>query len=186
MPLELFFLWIILRLGTNFKEELDMSKIKNNAKKKFPLIVAVRGQLEQRAQWLYLLSDEAKKRGLDPDDFASEAITRCGSYMGNNLVKKGNTKSLKGLKKTLFTKGAQWIFEMDVVKSTDTELSLDFHYCPLVEGWKKMGCTDEEIAELCDIAMCGDHAIGKEYDAVLDLPKCIAKGDDICALRYHK
>ena len=45
---------------------------------------------------------------------------------------------------------------------------------------------DEDIARLCDIAMCGDHGIGEEYGAVLDLPKCIAKGDDICALRYHK
>ena len=46
--------------------------------------------------------------------------------------------------------------------------------------------TDEEIAMLCDIAMCGDHGIGESYNSVLDLPKCIAKGDDICSLRYHK
>ena len=45
---------------------------------------------------------------------------------------------------------------------------------------------DEQIATLCDIAMCGDHGIGEAYGAVLDLPKCIAKGDDICSLRYHK
>lgn len=70
--------------------------------------------------------------------------------------------------------------------NADDKLSLDFHYCPLVKGWQKMGCTDEEIAVLCDIAMCGDHGIGEQYDAVLDLPKCIAKGDDICALRYRK
>ena len=46
--------------------------------------------------------------------------------------------------------------------------------------------TDEEIARLCDIAMCGDHGIGSCFDARLDLPKAIAKGDDICALRYIK
>jgi hypothetical protein len=34
--------------------------------------------------------------------------------------------------------------------------------------------------------MCGDHGIGECYGAVLDLPQCIAKGDPICALRYHK
>ena len=39
---------------------------------------------------------------------------------------------------------------------------------------------------LCDIAMCGDHGIGECYGSVLDLPKCIAKGDDVCSLRYHK
>ena len=75
-------------------------------------------------------------------------------------VKKGNTDSLKGLKKVLFTKPAQLVFEMDVLKSTDDELNIDFHYCPLVKAWQKAGCTDEEIACLCDIAMCGDHGIG--------------------------
>lgn len=163
-----------------------MSKVKNDAKIKNPLIVAVREQLEHRALWLYLLCDEAGKRGLDWCDFGSAAIKRCGHTHGANLVKKGKTDSLVGLRKTLFTKPAQMVFEMKILESTDDKLSIDFHYCPLVKAWQKAGCTDEEIATLCDIAMCGDHGIGEKYGAVLDLPKCIAKGDDICSLRYHK
>lgn len=163
-----------------------MSCVKNDPKHNNPVITAVREQLEHRATWLYLLCDEAKKRGLDPREFASEAVHRCGLTQGAHLVEKGNTDSLKGLKKTLFTKPAQWVFEMDVLKSTDEELNLDFHYCPLVKAWQKAGCSDEEIAMLCDIAMCGDHGIGECYGSVLDLPKCIAKGDDVCSLRYHK
>ena len=163
-----------------------MSKVKNDAKIKNPLIVAVREQLEHRAFWLYLLCDEAGKRGLDWRDFGSAAVRRCGLVHGENLVKKGKTDSLIGLRKSLFTKPAQMVFEMKIRESTDDKLSIDFHYCPLVKAWQKAGCTDEEIATLCDIAMCGDHGIGEQYGAVLDLPKCIAKGDDICALRYHK
>ncbi len=163
-----------------------MSKVKNDAKIKNPIIVAVREQLEHRAFWLYLLCDEAGKRGLDWKDFGSAAIRRCGLTHGENLVKKGKTDSLVGLRKTLFTKPAQMVFEMKIRESTDDKLTIDFHYCPLVKAWQKAGCTDEEIATLCDIAMCGDHGIGEQYGAVLDLPKCIAKGDDICALRYHK
>lgn len=163
-----------------------MSKIVNEPKIKNKLIGKIRELLEHRALWLYLLTDEAKKRGIDAREFSSEAITRCGMMQGKELVDSGKTKSLKGLKKTLFTKAAQWVFEMDVVKTTDTELYLDFHYCPLVKAWQKAGCSDEEIAELCDIAMCGDHGIGKCFDARLELPKCIAKGDEICALRYKK
>ena len=163
-----------------------MSKVKNEAKLKVKLLQSIREQLEHRALWLYLLCDEAKKRGLDPKEFASDAIKRCGLTHGDNLVKKGKTDSLKGLKKTLFTKAAQWVFEMKVLESTDDKLSIDFHYCPLVKAWQKAGCSDEEIAMLCDIAMCGDHGIGECYGSVLDLPKCIAKGDDICSLRYHK
>lgn len=80
----------------------------------------------------------------------------------------------------------QLVFEMDILESTYDKLSIDFHYCPLVKAWQNAGCTDEEIAMLCDIAMCGDNGIGECYGSVLDLPKCIAKGDDVCSLRYHK
>ena len=161
--------------------------IKNEAKIKNPLIVAIREQLEHRALWMYLLCDEAKKKGLEPQDYAPAAIRRCGLYQGSNLRQKaGGGDSLKGLKKTLFTKAAQLVFEMDVLEVSDDKLSLDFHYCPLVKAWQNAGCSDEEIAMLCDIAMCGDHGIGECYGAKLDLPKCIAKGDDVCSLRYHK
>ena len=43
-----------------------MSNIKNEPKIKNPLIVAIREQLEHRALWMYLLCDEAKKKGLEP------------------------------------------------------------------------------------------------------------------------
>ncbi len=163
-----------------------VSRVKNEPKIKNPLLQAIRAQLEHRALWLYLLCDEAGKKGLEWEDFAPAAIRRCGLSQGAGLVSKGGTVSLKGLRRTLFTKAAQLVFEMDVKESTDEKLSIDFHYCPLVKAWQKAGCSDEEIARLCDIAMCGDHGIGECYGAKLDLPKCIAKGDEICALRYHK
>lgn len=163
-----------------------MSIVKNEPKYKNGLLQAIRALLEHRAHWLYLLCDEAGKRGLDWKEFGDPAVRRCGLSQGADLVKKGGTDSLKGLRKTLFTKPAQLVFEMDIQESTDDKLSIDFHYCPLVKAWQKAGCTDEEIATLCDIAMCGDRGIGECYGAVLDLPKSIAKGDDVCSLRYHK
>ncbi len=163
-----------------------MSKVKNEAKINNPLLDAVREQLEHRATWLYLLCDEAQKRGLDPRDFGSDAVKRCGLMQGKKLVEKGKTDSLKGLKKTLFTLPAQLVFEMKIQNCTDDELEIHFHYCPLVKAWQKAGCSDDEIAMLCDIAMCGDRGIGERYGAELDLPKTIANGDDICHLRYHK
>lgn len=161
-----------------------MSNIVNEAKNKFPLFVIVREQLEHRALWLYLLVDEAEKRGLDAEDFAAAAIKRCGLYQGGTIIDTSGTTSLKGLRKTLFTWGAQKIFEMDIVKETDDELSIDFHYCPLVKAWQKQGLDDAAIERLCDIAMCGDRGIGEKHGVELDLPKTIARGDDCCAIRY--
>ncbi|WP_343208738.1 L-2-amino-thiazoline-4-carboxylic acid hydrolase [Anaerolentibacter hominis] len=163
-----------------------MSKIHNEPRIKFALIRAVRGQLEQRAAWLYLLCDEGRKRGLDPKEFSSAAIRRCGLGQGRDLIRQGKTTSLKGLRKTLFTKPAQWIFEMKIINCTDSRLEIQFHYCPLVKAWQKAGCSDEEIATLCDIAMCGDRGIGEAYGCKLNLKKTIAGGDPICHLIYHK
>ena len=161
-----------------------MSAIKNEAKIKNPLIVAIREQLEHRALWMYLLCDEAKKKGLDSSAYAPDAIRRCGLYQGAGLVEKAGTKSLKGLKKTLFSKFAQWVFEMDIKRCTDDNLDIDFHYCPLVKAWQKQGCSDEEIRILCDQAMCGDRGIAESFGCQLDLPATIARGDETCQIRF--
>ena len=158
--------------------------IVNEPKLKNPLLMAIREQLEHRALWMYLLCDEAKKKGLNPEEYAPEAIKRCGLYQGALLVEKGGMgKSLKGLKKALFGKAAQWVFEMKILRCTDDHLDIDFHYCPLVKAWQKQGCSDEEIQLLCDHAMCGDRGIAESFGCKLELPKTIAKGDGVCQIR---
>ena len=162
-----------------------MSKIKNEAKIKNPLIVGIREQLEHRALWMYLLCDEAAKKGLPAEEFAPAAIRRCGVYQGNLLKEKGGMgNSLKGLKKALFGFFAQKVFEMDIKRCDDDHLDIDFHYCPLVKAWQKQGCTDEQIAMMCDHAMCGDRGIAESFGCQLELPKTIARGDDVCQIRF--
>lgn len=163
-----------------------MSNIVNEPKYKFRILQAVRETLEQRATWLYLLADEARKRGLEWTDFGNDAVFRCGTAQGSDLVRRGNTSSLKGLKKTLFTRPARLVFEMKVLESTDDKLSIDFHYCPLVKAWQKQGCSDDEIITLCDIAMSGDRGIAKSYGARLDLPQTISRGASHCQIRFVK
>ena len=144
----------------------------------------MREQLEHRALWMYLLCDEAEKKGLSPEKYAPDAIRRCGLYQGGKLVEKGGTRSLKGLKKTLFSKAAQWVFEMKILRCDDDHLDIDFGYCPLVKAWQKQGCSDEQISRLCDYAMCGDRGIGESFGCELELPKTIARGDDVCCIRF--
>ena len=123
----------------------------NEPKNKFGLLQAIREQLEHRALWMYLLCDEARK---------------------------------KGLKKALFGKAAQLVFEMKILRCTDDNLDIDFHYCPLVKAWQKQGCSDEEIQLMCDHAMCGDRGIAESFGCKLELPKTIAKGDGVCQIRF--
>lgn len=159
----------------------------NSPRIKDPITVAIREQREHRAIWMYYLTDEARKKGLESSDYAPDAIKRCGLYQGALLKEKGKKgDSLKGLKRSLFSIFAQVIFEMRIKQCDDNHLYIDFHYCPLVKGWQKIGCTDEEIRKLCDHAMCGDKGIANSFGCELDLPKTIARGDDICQIRFYR
>jgi hypothetical protein len=163
-----------------------MMDIKNEPKIKNKFIRAIRELLEHRALWLYLLVDEADKRGINTEDFAVSAIMRCGCFQGDALTAKAGTKSLKGLKKALFTLPARMVFEMKILKCTDDRLDIDFHYCPLVRAWQKQGASNEQIDRLCDIAMQGDRGIADSFGCELELGETIAKGFDKCEIRFKR
>lgn len=165
-----------------------MSNIKNENGIKSPIIkyiaTRVREQLEHRAMWLALMADEAEKNGLPPEKYAGDAIFKCGVIQGEKLS--GGSKSFKTLKKNLFDYFARQVFEMKILECTDDKLSIDFHYCPLVKAWQKMGYDDERIKLLCDCAMCGDRGIISRFDGKLDLRQTIAEGKDHCEIRFVK
>jgi hypothetical protein len=163
-----------------------MSNIKNYPKNKNKIIKAIRGLLEHRATWLYLLLDEAEKRGIKTEEFAKAAIMKCGCFQGDKLTADAGTKSLKGLKKKLFTLPARIVFEMKILACTDDKLDIDFHYCPLVAAWQTQGATDEQIAKLCDIAMHGDRGIASSFGCELELGETIAKGYNKCEIRFKR
>ena len=163
-----------------------MTRISNVPKRNGLILKSIRGTLEHRATWLYLLLKEAEKKGVPWEDIGPPAVRACGNMHGKELVDLSGTSSLKGLKKKLFTRPAQMLFDMKILESSDTELSIDFGYCPLVAAWQKLGCNDEEIARLCDIAMEGDRGIAESFGGRLELGETIANGHEQCQLRFIK
>ena len=163
-----------------------MSKITNVPKRNNFVLKAVRETLEHRATWLYLLLKEGEKKGVKWEDIGYPAVKACGNIHGKKLIDLSGTSSLKGLKKKLFTIPAQMVFDMKILESTDNKLSIDFGYCPLVAAWQKLGCTDEEIERLCDIAMEGDRGIAESFGGKMELGGTIAKGDKKCQIRFIK
>lgn len=163
-----------------------MQGISNIPKKNNFALRAVRGTLEHRAIWLYLLLKEGEKRGVPWEEIGYPAIHACGNHHGRDLVVSSGTTSLKGLKRKLFTLPAQWVFEMKILESSDNTLFIDFGYCPLVAAWQKIGCSDDEIRRLCDIAMEGDRGIAQRFGAKLTLEGTIAQGDAKCGIRFSK
>lgn len=159
----------------------------NKPKKNGFLTRNLRNFFEHRALWMYLLCDEARKNGLDPEKFAPQAIRRCGCFQGENSARlAGGSKSLRELKKRHFPAAGKGIFEMEFLRCDDEHFDVDFHYCPLVASWQKQGCSDAEMDKMCQWAMEGDRGIAQAFDAELELNKTIARGDGLCKLRFKK
>jgi hypothetical protein len=173
---------------------MNMS-IKNNAKKNGFLVRNLRNFFEHRALWMYFLVDEARKKGIKPENFAPAAIRRCGIYHGMRALTGKDAPagapgpqggSCRLLQKKLFPPAGKAIFEMKFLKLDDDSFDVDFHYCPLVSAWQKQGCSDDEIDKMCDWAMEGDRGIAESFGCTLELNKTIAKGDGICQIRIKR
>ena len=144
----------------------------------------MRAAFEHRATWFYTLINEARKKGLDYD-FAREAILACGRFHGDHKYTK--TDDLMVFAPEFANQNVVDIFEMEVLKADDQNLDIDFHYCPLVNAWKKLGVPEDEIATLCDIAMDGDRGIISTFPKFrFELGETIAKGDKVCQIRISK
>jgi hypothetical protein len=163
----------------------------NKPKRRSFFIQQIRKFFEHRALWLYLLCDEARKKGIDPASFAPEAVRRCGLIHGARAlagepVSSGGKPSLKTLKKKLFGLPGRLVFEMRFRRLAEDNFDVDFHYCPLVSAWEKEGCSIEEMKRLCDFAMWGDRGIAESFGCALDLQKTIAAGDGLCEIRFRR
>jgi hypothetical protein len=76
---------------------------------------------------------------------------------------------------------------MDIKKEEDDESIIEFSTCPLVDSWKKLGCTDEEIATLCDYASCGDYGmVSVSPELQIEFPELISKGGKCCRMVITK
>ncbi len=167
-----------------------MADIKNEATKYLDDVTttSLRAGIEHRASWFYLLLDEARKRGLEWDDFAREAIKCCGLFHGEKKIMEPcpEYQDMTKFYDAFIGSQTEKVLEVEQVEKTPDNLTLDFHYCPLITAWQKLGASTEDIEHLCDIAMDGDRGIAEKigFDFVID--KKIAEGDDVCRIRFSK
>jgi hypothetical protein len=148
----------------------------------------VRKAIEHRATWMYLLLKEARERGLAWDEFARPAIFQAGRLSGQKkLAKMQDPSSMKEFSTVFAGETSRAVFEMELIKVDDESYHLDFHYCPLVSAWQKLGATQEEIEQLCDIAMDGDRGVADQFpEFEFSLGDTIAEGKPVCQIRFDK
>ena len=150
------------------------------------LAMVNRAQIEHRATWMGLIYDEMVKAGIDAEPIIRRAIKRCGAIHGENIKKRcADPKNFADFQKAFLSDLVIKTFDATTESSAD-KLSIDFHYCALLEAWKKLGFDSKTCALLCDMAMDGDRSIAEFMGINFELEQTIAGGCPDCKLRFSK
>jgi len=144
----------------------------------------VREAIKDRATWFALMYKSFSKvlPSKDVERLAREAIFQFGTLKGK---KDGGKISPDEWVEKHMAKGSGEVFQSEISKQRDySEQRMTF--CPLVEAWKELGCSDEEIDLFCDIAMEGDRGRAGYHGIPCEIPKRMGKGDSFCQLILKK
>lgn len=145
---------------------------------------AFRAAIEDRARWFYLLLKYAKEQGADTKKMAEKAITEFGKMKGKAI---GKAETAKDFAYAIYSGPAKDAFAMNAVKLDDDESIIEFKYCALVEAWKKLGCSSDEVAELCRLARYGDYGMASCFPNIaLKFDKLLSEGQDCCKMVITK
>nr|MCU0563702.1 L-2-amino-thiazoline-4-carboxylic acid hydrolase [Desulfobacterales bacterium] len=73
------------------------------------------------------------------------------------------------------------VFESTIVKDGDC-CKQQMTRCALLDAWKDLGCTTEEIDLCCDIAMELDRSRAAYHGLGCEIPMRMGKGDRYCSV----
>jgi len=148
------------------------------------LTEAIRLAIQDRATWFYLLIQEFKAAGYETDEPVKKAIFKFGQMKGQKI---GAAATPKAFFDGIGSPNARLAFEMEDAGVAGDKGAYRFHHCALVEAWKNLGASPEEVAHLCDLASCGDHGvISCSPGLELKFNSLIARGDAFCELEVTK
>ncbi|MCG8708281.1 L-2-amino-thiazoline-4-carboxylic acid hydrolase [Brenneria sp. 4F2] len=166
---------------------LDDIKKNNTPSITDEVTLALRAVTEKRASTIANMIDEAKSKGLN-DNFARAAIYNYGVANGHDMAKSmKNPDDLIEFSNTFISGLEPDVYEMELIKATEEEFQVHFHYCPYVTKWLQQNRTTDELANLCDICMEGDGALATVFsDLEFELGSTIAKGGQVCDIHYKR
>lgn len=149
----------------------------------------VRGQMERRAGYIAVIYDEISKRqGKDiAFDILSTAIKNYGRWFAKRQMHKNPELQTSDTRHWLpKTTWEARIMEKKVVDESADKTVMTENFCAMVEAWKEMGKSKDEIKKLCDIAMYLEEGMNEEYPITMKSDKRIAWGDRCCRFILEK
>jgi hypothetical protein len=148
------------------------------------MIAKVRAAIKDRATWFALLYRSFKEAfpEKEVERLARKAIFEFGRMKAANDPK--DFSPAAWVEKHV-SKGSARVFDSDVeINATGAVQRMKF--CALVEAWREMGCTPQEIELFCDIAMEGDRGRADAHGVRMELEERIARGDAFCNLKIFE
>lgn len=153
-----------------------------------PVINKLRGAIAHRGLWMGLILKQAKENGCDWEKIGHAAVFNTGCIHGDGISKRmGDKGSLVSFADIFYSEDIKKIFEIQVKRSDENELILEYGHCPLVTAWQQAGIEGDLLEKLCDIAMSGDRGIESRFPWIeFKLGKTIAQGHNVCEVRFFR
>ncbi len=148
------------------------------------VVEKVRAAIKDRALYLAFLyrSFSEAMPAEEAEKLARKAIFDYGRYKGAMDSGKATPESWVDHH---MAKGSGAVFESRVAKEEGYCLQ-EMTFCPLMEAWRELGCSAEEMDLLCDIAMEVDRGSAAAHGLTVEMPMRIGKGDAHCRLVIRK
>jgi len=141
----------------------------------------MRGCMKDRGLYLALLMRSFSK--VLPKDqvekLAREAIYEYGQYKGSK--DKLHPITAEEWVEDHVSRGMADVFESKITKEENC-CKQEMTRCPLLDAWRELGCTPEEIDLYCDLAMELDRSRADYHHLEWDIPLRMGKGDSYCAV----
>ncbi len=148
------------------------------------LVQKVRAAIKDRALYLAVLYRSFSKAlpAEQAEKLAREAIFEYGRNRGS---KDAGTMTPEKWVDHHMAKGSGAVFESRITKG-DGYCLQEMTFCPLMEAWRELGCSADEMDLLCDIAMEVDRGRAAYHGITVEMPMRIGKGDSHCRLVLRK
>ncbi len=148
--------------------------------------------------------DAFKNRGILYRLFFEEMSKEMGEEKAANIMKKaiyrwGSAKSerYRALVEKMDFKGIAdefirtsvcngEVFKPSVRKVDNKSTVIDMEGCPLVEAWREMGLSGEEVTKMCEIANATDYGKYEGMGFKLTIESTLAKGEEKCRLKIEE
>jgi L-2-amino-thiazoline-4-carboxylic acid hydrolase len=145
------------------------------------MIDKVRAAIKDRATWFALLYRTFKEA--IPEKEVERLSRKAIFEFGRMKAKKDPADfSPRAWVEKHVSKGSSLVFDSDV-EINEKGAVQRMKFCALVEAWKEMGCTPQEIDLFCDIAMEGDRGRADAHGVRMELEERIGRGDKFCNLK---